>query len=102
MIHSLLKSLMREIRKRARRIKTNKETVVIDNEEGGDKLALMVMGSDDEKNHFNFKDIVESETKSGKSKKKWKKKKKELEIPAEDSFAQMTDFLLSSPDWTSD
>ena len=61
--------------------------VVIDYEEGGDKPALMVMDSDDEKDHFNFNDIVESETKSGKSKKKWKKKKKELEIPAEDSFA---------------
>ena len=83
MIHSLLKSLMREIRKRQR----NKEMVVIDNEEGGDKPALMVMDSDDEKDHFNFNDIVESETKSGKSKKKWMKKRKELEIPAEDSFA---------------
>merc|ERR1712002_579357 len=46
----------------------------------------MVMDSDDEKDHFNFKDIVESETKSAKSKKKWKKKKKQLEIPVEDSF----------------
>jgi len=55
-------------------------------EENDDKLALMVMDSDDEKDHFNFKDIVESETKSVKSKKKWKKKKKQLEIPEEDSF----------------
>merc|ERR1719315_181064 len=63
-----------------------KEIVTNDTEEGDEKLALMVMDSDDEKDHFNFKDIVESETKSVKSKKKWKKKKKQLEIPEEDSF----------------
>merc|ERR1712223_51765 len=49
-------------------------------------LGLMIMDSDDEKNHFNFKDIVEKETKSGKSK-KWKKKKKEASKPVEDTFA---------------
>merc|ERR550532_2719855 len=27
----------------------------------------MIMDSDDERNHFNYKDIVDSETKSGKS-----------------------------------
>merc|ERR1719483_19407 len=87
--------------------KINKETVVIDNEEGGDKLALMVMDSDEEKDHFDFKHIVESENKSGKSKKKWKKKKKELEIPAEDSFAvDVTDdrfsALFSRPEFNID
>ena len=75
----------------------NKEIAVIDNEEGDDKLALMVMDSDDEKDHFNFKDIVESESKSGKSKKKWKKKKKELEIPSEDNFnVDVTDDRFSA------
>merc|ERR1712138_289032 len=48
----------------------------------------MVMDSDDEKDHFDFKHIVEVESKVGKSKKKkWKKKKKELEIPADDNFS---------------
>merc|ERR1712142_906670 len=67
------------------------------NEVNDDKLALMVMDSDDEKDHFNYKDIVESETKSNKSKKKWKKKKKELEIPTEDSFnVDVTDTRFSA------
>ena len=39
-------------------------------------LGLMIMDSNDEKNHFNLKDIVEKETKSGKSK-KWKEEKEE-------------------------
>lgn len=72
--------------KKKQKKKKIKEFTTNDSEEGDDKLALMVMDSDDEKDHFNFKDIVESETKSSKSKKKWKKKKKQLEIPAEDSF----------------
>jgi len=67
------------------------------NEGNDDKLALMVMDSDDEKDHFNYKDIVESETKSIKSKKKWRKKKKELEIPTEDSFnVDVTDTRFSA------
>jgi len=49
-------------------------------------LNLMTMDSDDEKDHFNFKDIVESETKITKKSKKWKKKKKELEVPVNDNF----------------
>merc|ERR1712083_816236 len=61
-----------------KKTKKTKEVVTNDTEEGSEKLALMVMDSDDEKDHFNFKDIVESETKSVKSKKKWKKKKKQL------------------------
>merc|ERR1719233_403474 len=56
---------------------------------------------------FNFKDIVESETKSLKSKKKWKKKKKQLEIPEEDSFnVDVSDSrfsaLFSRPDFNID
>jgi len=73
-------------KKKKQKKKKMKEVVTNDTEEGDEKLALMVMDSDDEKDHFNFKDIVESETKSVKSKKKWKKKKKQLEIPEEDSF----------------
>merc|ERR1711909_253230 len=80
----------KEVEKREKKKKLKKkkmkEVVTNDTEEGDEKLALMVMDSDDEKDHFNFKDIVESETKSVKSKKKWKKKKKQLEIPEEDSF----------------
>merc|ERR1712087_267607 len=49
------------------------DVITNDNENNG--LDLMVMDSDDEKNHLTFKDIVENETKSGKSK-KWKKKKR--------------------------
>jgi len=76
--------------------------------EEDNKLALMVMDSDDEKDHFNFKDIVESETKPDKSKKrKWKKKKKELEIPTEDTFqVDVTDdrfsALFSRPEYNID
>merc|ERR1712130_409397 len=56
------------------------------NDADNNGLGLMIMDSDDERNHFNYKDIVESETKSGKSK-KWKKKKKVLAKPVEDTFA---------------
>merc|ERR1711936_648644 len=73
-------------KKKKQKKKKMKEVLTNDTEEGDEKLALMVMDSDDEKDHFNFKDIVESQTKSVKSKKKWKKKKKQLEIPEEDSF----------------
>merc|ERR1712165_181154 len=46
------------------------------------------MGSDDEKDHFDFKHIMEAENNEGKSKKKkWKKKKKELEVPKGDNFS---------------
>merc|ERR1712181_187419 len=57
-----------------------------ENDAENNGLGLMIMDSDDERNHFNYKDIVESETKSGKSK-KWKKKKKVATKPVEDPFA---------------
>jgi len=57
-----------------------------ENDAENNGLGLMIMDSDDERNHFNYKDIVESETKSGKSK-KWKKKKKVATKPVEDTFA---------------
>jgi len=70
--------------------KKNKKKLDEEDQLGNDAenngLGLMIMDSDDEKNHFNFKDIVEKETKSGKSK-KWKKKKKEASKPVEDTFA---------------
>ena len=54
-------------------------------------LDLMVMDEEEEdKKHFNFKDIVEKETQPGKAKKKWKKKKKTeivKEKEAEDDFS---------------
>merc|ERR1740123_55643 len=62
----------------------DEDDVANDAENNG--LGLMIMDSDDERNHFNFKDIVESETKSGKSK-KWKKKRKTTAKPVEDTFA---------------
>merc|ERR1712037_249941 len=62
----------------------DEDNVANDAENNG--LGLMIMDSDDERNHFNFKDIVESETKSGKSK-KWKKKRKVSAKPVEDTFA---------------
>ena len=62
----------------------DEDNVVNDAENNG--LGLMIMDSDDERNHFNYKDIVESETKSGKSK-RWKKKKKASVKPVEDNFA---------------
>merc|ERR550532_1811378 len=62
----------------------DEDNVVNDAENNG--LGLMIMDSDDERNHFNFKDIVDSETKSGKSK-KWKKKRKVSAKPVEDTFA---------------
>jgi len=90
-------------RKQSLKVKKKKENKKKENTENDtnevndDKLALMVMDSDDEKDHFNYKDIVESETKSNKSKKKWKKKKKELEIPTEDSFnVDVTDTRFSA------
>jgi len=96
-------------RKQKEKLKKKKMQEVVSNniEEGDEKLALMVMDSDDEKDHFNFKDIVESETKSLKSKKKWKKKKKQLEIPEEDSFnVDVSDSrfsaLFSRPDFNID
>jgi len=96
-------------RKQKKKLKKKKMQEVVSNnvEEGDEKLALMVMDSDDEKDHFNFKDIVESETKSLKSKKKWKKKKKQLEIPEEDSFnVDVSDSrfsaLFSRPDFNID
>lgn len=71
-------------KKKKKQTKTDKN----DNPEGQKDLALMVMDSDDEKDHFDFKHIVEAESKEGKSKKKkWKKKKRELEVPADDNFA---------------
>merc|ERR1711990_672904 len=58
-----------------------------DHESKGE-LGLMVMDSDDEKEHFDFKHILEAESKEGKKKKKkWRKKKKELDIPSQDSFS---------------
>merc|ERR1712192_271369 len=57
-----------------------------ENDAENNGLGLMIMDSDDERNHFNYKDIVESETKSGKSK-KWKKKKKVETKPVGDTFA---------------
>merc|ERR1712192_216991 len=57
-----------------------------ENDAENNGLGLMIMDSDDERNHFNYKDIVESETKSGKSK-KWKKKKKVATKPVGDTFA---------------
>merc|ERR1712055_601207 len=62
----------------------DEDDVANDAENNG--LGLMIMDSDDERNHFNYKDIVESETKSGKSK-KWKKKRKVMTKPVEDNFA---------------
>merc|ERR1719341_2645433 len=62
----------------------DEDDVANDAENNG--LGLMIMDSDDERNHFNYKDIVESETKSGKSK-KWKKKRKVAAKPVEDTFA---------------
>ena len=60
-----------------------------DDLEDSKDLGLMVLDSDDEKDHFNFKHIVEKEASDGSKtkKKKWKKKKKELEVPADDNFA---------------
>ena len=59
-----------------------------DNPEDSKELSLMVMDSDDEKDHFDFKHIMEAENNEGKSKKKkWKKKKKELEVPKDDNFS---------------
>merc|ERR1712126_23933 len=78
---------------KSKKLKKNKKhkptkTDSNDNPEDQKDLALMVMDSDDEKDHFDFKHIVEAESKNGKSKKKkWKKKKKELEIPADDNFS---------------
>ena len=62
----------------------DEDDVANDAENNG--LGLMIMDSDDERNHFNYKDIVESETKSGKSK-KWKKKRRVMTKPVEDNFA---------------
>jgi len=59
-----------------------------EDQDGKGELGLMVMDSDDEKEHFDFKHILEAESKEGKKKrKKWRKKKKELDIPAQDSFS---------------
>ena len=72
--------------------KSKKKKKKVEDQEGAENdaenngLGLMIMDSDDERNHFNFKDIVESETKSSKSK-KWKKKKKVSAKPVEDTFA---------------
>ena len=72
--------------------KSKKKKKKLEDQEGAENdaenngLGLMIMDSDDERNHFNFKDIVESETKSSKSK-KWKKKKKVSAKPVEDTFA---------------
>lgn len=51
------------------------------------KALDLLVDSDDEKNHFNFKDIVENESNPTKTKKKWKKKKKEIIKPVEDNFS---------------
>merc|ERR1719432_422181 len=59
----------------------DEDNVANDAENNG--LGLMIMDSDDERNPFNYKDIVASEKKSGKS----KKRKKVLAKPVEDTFA---------------
>jgi len=64
----------------------DEDVAALENDAENNGLGLMIMDSDDERNHFNYKDIVESETKSGKSK-KWKKKKKVSAKPVEDTFA---------------
>merc|ERR1712029_521276 len=60
-------------KKKKKQIKTDKN----DNPEGQKDLALMVMDSDDEKDHFDFKHIVEAESKEGKSKKRSGKRRRE-------------------------
>jgi len=70
--------------------KKMKKQIDEQDEEDDDRgdLGLMVMDSDDEKEHFDFKHILEAENKEGKKKKKkWRKKKKELDIPTQDSFS---------------
>ena len=54
-------------------------------------LELLVMDSDDERNHFNYKTLVAEETAEPKAKKKWKKKKKNQlsvtdSVPKPDTF----------------
>merc|ERR1719234_1227191 len=73
-------------RKKKQKKLLDEDVAAKENDAENNGLGLMIMDSDDERNHFNYKDIVESETKSGKSK-KWKKKKKVLAKPVEDTFA---------------
>jgi len=68
--------------------KKRKHTDDVEDLEVPENKALdLLVDSDDEKNHFNFKDIVENETKPTKTKKKWNKKKKEIIKPVEDNFS---------------
>ena len=73
--------------KNKKKKKTKKTTDELNDDAGKGNLGLMVMDSDDEKEHFDFKHILEAENKEGKKKKKWKKKKKELDIPIQDNFS---------------
>ena len=78
-------------KKENKKKKKNKRKINDEQNEGGESqgdLGLMVMDSDDEKEHFDFKHILEAENKEGKKKKKkWRRKKKELDIPTQDSFS---------------
>ena len=69
-----------DITKKKKKKKENKNDKKKEVEEKEDKvtdLDLLVMDSDDEKNHFNYKTIVEEETMTKSKKKKWKNKKKD-------------------------
>lgn len=80
--------------KKAKKVKKNKKpSDTVPEEEAPSALDLIVMDSDDDKNHFDFKQIRETENvdASKSKKKKWSKKKKKVEgssIPTkkEDGF----------------
>merc|ERR1712098_790307 len=81
----------KEFKKEKVKDKKKKKRKHVDDDKGLDepenKALDLLVDSDDEKNHFNFKDIVENETNPTKTKKKWKKKKKEVIKPVEDNFS---------------
>ncbi len=67
------------------------ESDVTEPEQQPTGLELLVMDSDDERNHFNYKTLVAEETAEPKAKKKWKKKKKNQlsiseSVPKPDTF----------------
>jgi len=68
---------VKEINKKKKKKKVKEDIPEAVNEKDVGGLDLILMDSDDDKKHFNYKDIVETETTTVPKKKKWKKKKKD-------------------------
>jgi len=78
-----MKKAVKPKKKRTQKRKHDDEV----NDEDKDDLALLVLDEEDDNNHFNYRSIVEEETKGKSKKKKWKNiKKAALDTTVQDDF----------------